>query len=35
MYDEIQGKYTIEDIERIYNKIVENYDFTKDKELKK
>jgi len=35
LYEEIQPKYTIEDIERIYNKIVENYEFATDKVLKK
>ena len=35
VYNEIKPSYTIEDIERIYNKIVENYEFTTDKVLEK
>ena len=35
VYDEIQESYTIEDVQRIHGKIVENYDFTTDKVLKK
>lgn len=34
-YDEIKGSYSIEDIERIYNKILEDYEFEKEKTLEK
>lgn len=34
-YDEVKERYTIEDVEKIYNKIVENYEFATDKVLKK
>ena len=32
-YDEVKGNYSIEDIERLYNKILEDYEFEKDKTL--
>lgn len=34
-YDEVKGSYSIEDIERIYNKILEDYEFEKEKTLEK
>lgn len=34
-YDEVQESYTIDDIQRIYDKIVADYEFEKDKKLEK